>query len=94
MTIPAATVVSVALDKLAVVDPIGDQLGAKVGDTIHYSYLVTNTGNVSLTAVAVNDPTIGPVTCPAPSPPLARSTRSSARRQRPHGDHRTSTPAS
>jgi uncharacterized repeat protein (TIGR01451 family) len=71
VTIPAATVVSVALDKLAVVDPIGDQLGAKVGDTIHYSYLVTNTGNVSLTAVAVHDPTIGPVTCPTPSPPLA-----------------------
>ena len=48
-----------------------DQLGAKVGDTIHYTYLVTNTGNVSLTAVTVVDPTIGPVTCPTPSPPLA-----------------------
>ena len=71
VTVPAATVVSVSLDKLAVVDPIGDQLGAKVGDTIHYSYLVTNTGNVSLTAVTVDDPTIGPVTCPTPSPPLA-----------------------
>jgi hypothetical protein len=71
VTIPAATVVSVSLDKLAVVDPIGDQLGAKVGDTIHYTYLVTNTGNVSLTAVTVSDPTIGPVTCPTPSPPLA-----------------------
>jgi hypothetical protein len=71
VTIPAATVVSVSLDKLAVVDPFGDQLGATVGDTIHYAYLVTNTGNVSLTAVTVDDPTIGPVTCPTPSPPLA-----------------------
>ena len=71
VTIPVATVVSVSLDKLAVVDPTGDQLGAKVGDTIHYTYLVTNTGNVSLTAVTVDDPTIGPVTCPTPSPPLA-----------------------
>ena len=71
VTIPVATVVSVSLDKLAVVDPISDQLGAKVGDTIHYTYLVTNTGNVSLTAVTVADPTIGPVTCPTPSPPLA-----------------------
>ncbi len=71
VTIPAATVVSVSLDKLAMVDPAGDQLGATVGDTIHYAYLVTNTGNVSLTAVTVDDPTIGPVTCPTPSPPLA-----------------------
>ena len=71
VTIPVATVVSVSLDKLAVVDPISDQLGAKVGDTIHYTYLVTNTGNVSLTVVTVADPTIGPVTCPTPSPPLA-----------------------
>ena len=71
VTIPAAAVVSVSLDKLAIVDPAGDQLGATVGDTIHYAYLVTNTGNVSLTAVTVDDPTIGAVTCPTPSPPLA-----------------------
>ena len=71
VTIPIATVVAVSLDKLAVVDPISDQLGAKVGDTIHYTYLVTNIGSVSLTAVTVADPTIGPVTCPTPSPPLA-----------------------
>jgi len=71
VAIPAATVVSVSLDKLATVDPTGDQLGATVGDTIHYAYLVTNTGNVSLTAVTVDDPAIGPVTCPTPSPPLA-----------------------
>ncbi|HEX5195980.1 MAG TPA: sortase [Gaiellales bacterium] len=71
VTIPAAMVVSVSLDKLAIVDPIGDQLGATVGDTIHYAYLVTNTGNVSLNAVTVDDPAIGPVTCPTPSPPLA-----------------------
>ena len=71
VTIPAATVVAVSLDKLAIVDPIGDQLGATVGDTIHYAYLVTNTGNVSLSAVTVDDPAIGPVTCPTPSPPLA-----------------------
>ena len=47
VAIPAATVVSVSLDKLATVDPAGDQLGATVGDTIHYAYLVTNTGNVT-----------------------------------------------
>ena len=50
---------------------VGDRLpdrrsggGLKVGDTIAYSYLVTNTGNVDLSSVTVNDPTIGTVTLP------------------------------
>src|SRR5205085_12287060 len=33
-TIPAATVVAVSLDKLAIVDPIGYQPGPTVGDTV------------------------------------------------------------
>ena len=73
VTIPATTVVSVGLEKLAAVDPAGDEAGAKPGDVIHYSFVVTNTGNVSLTVVAVDDPSLGPVTCPvlpAPLPPL------------------------
>ena len=45
----------------------GDSNGLFVGETISYSYLVTNTGNVILTSVAVDDPTLGPVTCPAPT---------------------------
>ena len=53
------------------VSPAADQNAVLVDDTIAYSYVVTNTGNVSLTSVAVNDPTIGPVTCPTPSPSLA-----------------------
>jgi uncharacterized repeat protein (TIGR01451 family) len=35
-----------------------------VGDTIAWSFLVTNTGNVPLTSVGVDDPTAGAVTCP------------------------------
>jgi uncharacterized repeat protein (TIGR01451 family) len=35
-----------------------------VGDTIVWSFLVTNTGNVPLTSVGVDDPTAGAVTCP------------------------------
>ena len=48
----------------------------EVGDTIAYSYLVTNTGNVDLTSVAIDDPTIGTVACPTPAAPgLAPATR-------------------
>ena len=59
----------VAIDKNAQVNPAADQNAADVGDTIAYTYSVTNTGNTTLAAVAVNDPTGGPVTCPAPAPP-------------------------
>ncbi len=38
-----------------------------VGDEIAYNFVVTNTGNVTLTTVAVDDPKIGTVTCPVTS---------------------------
>ena len=55
--------------KSAVVAPASDQNAAEVGDTITYSYNVTNNGNVPLTSVAVSDPTAGSVACPTPAPP-------------------------
>ena len=55
--------------KTGTVSPRSDQDAAQVGDTIAYSYLVTNTGNVTLTSLAVHDPTGGPVTCPTPAAP-------------------------
>ena len=66
-TVPAAPAVTVA--KSGTVSPAADQDAVQVGDTITYTYLVTNTGNVDLTSVAVNDPTIGTVTCPTPAAP-------------------------
>ncbi len=66
-TVAAAPEVSIA--KTGIVTPGADQGAAKLGDTIAYSYLVTNTGNITLTSVAVNDPTQGPVTCPPPPAP-------------------------
>jgi hypothetical protein len=60
---------SVSIAKSATVTPAADQAGAKVGDTIAYSYLVTNTGMTGLTTVAVSDPGLGTVTCPVPAAP-------------------------
>jgi hypothetical protein len=60
---------AVSLVKSGTVAPASDQATARVGDTISYAYVVTNTGNVSLTSVAVNDPTLGAVTCSTPAAP-------------------------
>ena len=58
--------------KSAVVTPAADQTGVKPGDTIEYSYLVTNVGNATLSSISVSDPSVGSVTCPTPpSPGLA-----------------------
>jgi uncharacterized repeat protein (TIGR01451 family) len=66
-TVAAAPTVSMV--KTGTVTPAADQSAVKMGDTIAYTYLVTNTGNIDLTSVAVNDPTLGAVTCPTPAPP-------------------------
>ena len=57
VTIPRAP--SVSLTKTA-----GTPSGNTAGSTVAYSFLVTNTGNLTLTGVAVTDPTVGAVTCP------------------------------
>jgi uncharacterized repeat protein (TIGR01451 family) len=63
----------------------GDTSAPKLGETIAYAYLVTNTGNVNLASVAVSDPTIGPVTCPSPAAPgLAPADSLTCTAERPH----------
>ncbi|MGD9957804.1 MAG: beta strand repeat-containing protein, partial [Nocardioides sp.] len=44
------------------------------GDTIPYSFLVTNNGGSALTAVGVSDPKVGPVTCPVTTLAVGAST--------------------
>ena len=46
--IPRRAAPGVAVDKTATVAPAADQDAAKVGDTIAYTYKVTDTGNVTL----------------------------------------------
>src|SRR6202042_3253028 len=59
----------VSLLKTATVIPAADQNAAKPGDSISYSFRVTNTGNVDLTSLAVSDQTLGDVACPIPAAP-------------------------
>jgi len=48
----------------APVDANGDGI-TDAGDTIAYTFDVTNTGKTTLTNIAVDDPKVGPVTCPS-----------------------------
>ncbi len=57
VAIPASP--GISLDKQA-----GVPSGNSAGDSIDYTFLVTNTGNVTLDPVSVDDPTANPVTCP------------------------------
>ena len=50
---------SISLDKQA-----GTPTGNTAGSTIDYSFVVTNTGNVTLDPVSVDDPKVGAVSCP------------------------------
>ncbi len=59
VTTPIDQAPSIALDKTA-----GAPSGATAGSTIDYTFIVTNTGNVTLTSVGVDDPKVGSVSCP------------------------------
>ena len=59
VTSTVTRVPAITLDKQA-----GTPSGATAGSTIAYTFAVTNTGNVTLASVGVDDPQVGPVTCP------------------------------
>ena len=60
---PIDALPALTLDKSAGT-PSGDPQNSRAGDTIDYTFLVTNTGNVTLDPVTLSDPTVGSVTCP------------------------------
>ncbi|MDI6099525.1 hypothetical protein QLQ12_13055 [Actinoplanes sp. NEAU-A12] len=62
--------VAVAAPMLAVtvnpaVTPLANQSAAKAGNTIGYSFTVTNNGNVTMSNISVADSRLGAATCPA-----------------------------
>ncbi|MFN8191650.1 MAG: hypothetical protein U0R78_14640 [Nocardioidaceae bacterium] len=59
-----ASTPAITLDKQAGAITDVDGNGQDAGDTILYSFVITNTGNVTLTLVGVTDAKVGPVTCP------------------------------
>jgi len=59
VTIPAAVDPSVSLVKSADVASVDVE-----DDPINYSFVVTNTGNVTLSSVAITDVPVGSITCP------------------------------
>lgn len=55
---------SLSIQSIATVTPSSRQSAAIVGDTVAYSYLVTNTGNVRMSSIAVDDSLVGAASCP------------------------------
>ncbi len=64
-TTPLPARPALELDKTASAIDDVDGNGPDAGDTITYSFVVTNTGNLPLSDIKVSDPKVGPVTCPA-----------------------------
>ncbi len=65
-----ATVPAVQTPSITVVKSATPTSFSAAGQTITYHFAVTNTGNVTLTAIAVTDtdlPGLSPITCPQPS---------------------------
>ncbi len=57
----------IMIEKDGVLDPGGNGT-ADPGDFIDYTFVITNSGGVDLTSVAITDPLVGTITCPGGNP--------------------------
>jgi uncharacterized repeat protein (TIGR01451 family) len=62
-TATTAPTPSLSLTESATVRDVNGDFQIDLGDTIGFSFRITNTGNVSLTSASVSDPIAGSVTC-------------------------------
>jgi large repetitive protein len=65
VAIPQQPKIALAKSAGAIADLDGN--GADAGDTILYTFVVSNEGNATLNGIAINDPVVGAVTCPVTS---------------------------
>lgn len=59
---------SVGLVKSGTFDDESGDGFAQAGETISYSFAVTNTGNQTLSSITVSDPMVSPISCPSGNP--------------------------
>jgi uncharacterized repeat protein (TIGR01451 family) len=63
--VAVAQVAALTLTNAALASDLNGDFRIDLGDTLSWSFLVQNTGTVTITGIAVDDPTAGPVTCPS-----------------------------
>jgi uncharacterized repeat protein (TIGR01451 family) len=66
-TVPVAQSSALRLSVSATTTDLNQDGRTDLGDTVAWSFLVRNSGTVTLTSIAVDDPAAGPVSCPGGS---------------------------
>jgi uncharacterized repeat protein (TIGR01451 family) len=69
---------ALALDSSSIISDVNGDFQIDLGDTIAWSFRLTNTGNVPLTGVGVSDPVAGSVTCALSTLPAGGQTTCTA----------------